>query len=81
MKKGLSAKGSLFLGSVAANRDINSSALKSNTKCMTMKYADRRSYNSYYQIDGKGYTGIMADVLNYVANNPKILSKASGNYS
>jgi len=34
-----------------------------------------------YKSLGKGYTGIMADVLNYVANNPKILSKASGNYS
>jgi uncharacterized protein (DUF4415 family) len=27
---------------------------------------------------GKGYTGIMADVLNYAANNPDILSKALG---
>jgi hypothetical protein len=27
---------------------------------------------------GKGYTGIMADVLNYAADNPKILSTASG---
>jgi hypothetical protein len=24
---------------------------------------------------GKGYTGIMADVPNYVADNPEILSK------
>ncbi|MDR1894312.1 MAG: hypothetical protein LBQ61_06420 [Spirochaetales bacterium] len=29
-----------------------------------------------YKALGKGYTGIMADVLNYVANNPEILSKA-----
>jgi uncharacterized protein (DUF4415 family) len=28
-----------------------------------------------YKALGKGYTGIMADVLNYVANNPEILSK------
>jgi uncharacterized protein (DUF4415 family) len=28
-----------------------------------------------YRSLGKGYTGIMADVLNYVANNPEILSK------
>jgi uncharacterized protein (DUF4415 family) len=28
-----------------------------------------------YQSLGKGYTGIMADVLSYVANNPEILSK------
>ena len=31
-----------------------------------------------YKSLGKGYTGIMADVLNYVAENPEILSKASG---
>jgi uncharacterized protein (DUF4415 family) len=29
-----------------------------------------------YKALGRGYTGIMADVLNYVANNPEILSKA-----
>ena len=28
-----------------------------------------------YKALGKGYTGIMADVLNYVANNPEILAK------
>jgi hypothetical protein len=27
---------------------------------------------------GKGYTGIMADVLDYVADNPEILSRVSG---
>jgi uncharacterized protein (DUF4415 family) len=31
-----------------------------------------------YKALGEGYTGIMADVLNYVANNPEILSRASG---
>jgi uncharacterized protein (DUF4415 family) len=31
-----------------------------------------------YKSLGKGYTGIMADVLNYVADNPEILSMASG---
>jgi uncharacterized protein (DUF4415 family) len=31
-----------------------------------------------YKALGKGYTGIMADVLNYVADNPEILSKARG---
>jgi len=31
-----------------------------------------------YKSLGKGYTGIMADVLNYAANNPEILSRASG---
>ena len=30
-----------------------------------------------YKSLGKGYTGIMADVLDYVADNPDILSKAS----
>ncbi|MDR0475917.1 MAG: BrnA antitoxin family protein [Treponema sp.] len=30
-----------------------------------------------YKALGKGYTGIMADVLNYVADNPEILSKAT----
>jgi uncharacterized protein (DUF4415 family) len=28
-----------------------------------------------YKTMGSGYTGIMADVLNYVADNPEILSK------
>ena len=31
-----------------------------------------------YKALGKGYTGIMADVLSYVADNPEILSRASG---
>jgi len=31
---------------------------------------------SKYKALGKGYTSIMADVLNYVADNPEILSKA-----
>jgi len=31
-----------------------------------------------YKTLGRGYSGIMADVLNYVANNPEMLSKASG---
>ncbi|GHT73065.1 hypothetical protein FACS1894124_0860 [Spirochaetia bacterium] len=30
---------------------------------------------SKYKALGKGYTGIMADVLNYAAENPEILSK------
>ena len=30
---------------------------------------------SKYKALGKGYTGIMADVLNYVADNPEILNK------
>jgi len=31
-----------------------------------------------YKILGKGYTGIMADVLDYVADNPEILTKVRG---
>ena len=31
---------------------------------------------SKYKSLGKGYTGIMADVLDYVAKNPEILAKA-----
>ena len=31
---------------------------------------------SKYKALGRGYTGIMADVLNYVAENPDILSRA-----
>ncbi|MCL2320232.1 MAG: BrnA antitoxin family protein [Treponema sp.] len=33
---------------------------------------------SKYKSLGKGYTGIMADVLDYVAENPDILAKARG---
>jgi uncharacterized protein (DUF4415 family) len=33
---------------------------------------------SKYKALGKGYTGIMADVLNYVADNPEILAKVHG---
>jgi uncharacterized protein (DUF4415 family) len=31
-----------------------------------------------YKSLGSGYTSVMADVLNYVADNPEILTKASG---
>jgi len=30
---------------------------------------------SKYKALGRGYTGIMADVLNYVADNPEILGR------
>jgi uncharacterized protein (DUF4415 family) len=33
---------------------------------------------SKYKALGKGYTGIMADVLDYVAENPEILAKIHG---
>ena len=32
---------------------------------------------SKYKALGKGYTGIMADVLNYVAENPELLNRAA----
>jgi len=31
-----------------------------------------------YKALGDGYTGVMAEVLNYIANNPDILSRAAG---
>jgi hypothetical protein len=31
-----------------------------------------------YKALGSGYTGVMADVLAYVADNPELLSKARG---
>ena len=33
---------------------------------------------SKYKALGKGYTGIMADVLKFAADNPEILTRASG---
>jgi uncharacterized protein (DUF4415 family) len=33
---------------------------------------------SKYKALGKGYTGIMADVLDYVADNPELLAKVQG---
>lgn len=33
---------------------------------------------SKYKALGRGYTSLMADVLNYVADNPEILAKARG---
>ena len=33
-----------------------------------------------YKALGKGYTGIMADVLNYVAGSPEIISKAQTSF-
>ena len=33
---------------------------------------------SKYKALGKGYTGIMADVLDYIADNPEMLSRARG---
>ena len=48
----------------------------------TAKPAVTIRVNSYclskYKSLGKGYTGVMADVLNYVAENPEILAKARG---
>ncbi|MDR1920481.1 MAG: BrnA antitoxin family protein, partial [Candidatus Adiutrix sp.] len=36
------------------------------------------SYIEKYKTLGKGYTGIMADVLTYVADHPEILTQFTG---
>ncbi|AEF82407.1 BrnA antitoxin family protein [Leadbettera azotonutricia] len=53
---------------MAAERDQ-----KKKRQVVTLRLApdDVAKYKSL----GKGYTSIMADVLNYAANNPEILSK------
>ena len=50
---------------------------KRNPKPMVALRIERDALERYKAL-GAGYTGIMADVLNYVANNPEILSRASG---
>jgi len=47
------------------------------TKPMVALRMDPDALEKYRSL-GNGYTGIMADVLNYVADNPEILWKASG---
>jgi uncharacterized protein (DUF4415 family) len=36
---------------------------------------------SKYKALGKGYTGIMADVLSYAANNPDLLNRVGARYT
>jgi len=50
---------------------------KRKMKPMVALRVDPETLEKYKSL-GDGYTGIMADVLNYVADNPKILSMASG---
>ena len=50
---------------------------KRNPKPMVALRLESEALEKYKAL-GDGYTGIMADVLNYVANNPEILSRASG---
>ncbi|MCL2879307.1 MAG: BrnA antitoxin family protein [Treponema sp.] len=50
---------------------------KKRTKPMVALRIEPAALEKYKALGG-GYTGIMADVLNYVANNPEILTKASG---
>jgi len=49
---------------------------KVNKPAVTIRVSS--SCLSKYKSLGKGYTGIMADVLDYVAENPDILAKARG---
>jgi uncharacterized protein (DUF4415 family) len=45
------------------------------TKPMVALRVEPETLEKYKSL-GNGYTGIMADVLNYVADNPEILTKA-----
>ncbi|MCL2443009.1 MAG: BrnA antitoxin family protein [Treponema sp.] len=49
---------------------------KRKTKPMVSLRLEPEALEKYKSL-GEGYTGIMADVLNYVANTPEILSRAS----
>jgi len=48
---------------------------KKNIKPMVALRVEPETLEKYRAL-GNGYTGIMADVLNYVVNNPEILTKA-----
>jgi len=61
----------------AKAREIRQS-LKAKKPAITIRISS--SCLSKYKSLGKGYTGIMADVLDYVAENPEILAKAQ-NYT
>jgi len=50
---------------------------KTKTKPLVALHVEPDALEKFKAL-GDGYTGIMADVLNYVANNPEILSRASG---
>jgi len=63
----------------AMARELRKS-LKAKKPAVTIRL--NSSCLSKYKSLGKGYTGIMADVLDYVAENPDILAKAqNGVYS
>ena len=47
---------------------------KRKVKPMVALRIEPEAYEKYKSL-GSGYTGIMADVLNYVASNPEIFSK------
>jgi len=51
-------------------------SLKVNKPAVTIRISP--ACLAKYKELGKGYTGIMADVLDYVADNPEILTKARG---
>ena len=50
--------------------------MKASKPAVTIRI--RQTSLAKYKSLGKGYTGIMADVLDYVAENPDILEKALG---
>ena len=59
----------------AKARELRQS-LKVNKPAVTIRISP--TCLAKYKELGKGYTGIMADVLDYVADNPEILTKARG---
>jgi len=59
----------------AKARELRQS-LKANKPAVTIRISP--VCLAKYKKLGKGYTGIMADVLDYVADNPEILTKARG---
>ena len=59
----------------AKARELRQS-MKTSKPAVTIRI--RKTSLSKYKSLGKGYTGIMADVLDYVADNPDVLKKALG---
>ena len=59
----------------AMARELRKS-MKAKKPAVTIRISS--SCLSKYKSLGKGYTGIMADVLDYVAENPDILAKVHG---
>jgi uncharacterized protein (DUF4415 family) len=58
----------------ALARELRSRKSKRDTKPVIALRIEPEALAKYKAL-GKGYTGTMGDVLNYVANNPEILAK------